>query len=143
MSKTCSFVQHHVILWLTTQTIFESGYCILTEPDLNINSVCKLSKDRYPDQHHAVGDILHTYSECLQRLDKYSDVQKDTLMKQLLDRLECLKVDMKEQYYAGNVKYEDVEQVSTILTLGFAECSLPTSSLTKMCYLRLSASTRL
>jgi hypothetical protein len=84
------------------------------ELPLNIRDVCEISRERFPDSNHNVSDILHTYKECLRTLDHYSGPTKEFLLKQLGDKLECFKDDLKQMYYAGNVRYKDVEKVENL-----------------------------
>lgn len=84
------------------------------DSSLDIKDVCKLSDERYPDKYHSVNDILHTYEVCLQKLDKYSTTTRETLLKQLIDKLECFKEDLKQSYYAGHIAYDDMELVENM-----------------------------
>lgn len=78
---------------------------------IDIKDVCKVSDERYPDKYHSVDDILNTYETCLLELDKYSTTTRETLLKQLIDKLECFKEDLKQSYYAGHLSYSDMELV--------------------------------
>lgn len=77
--------------------------------------VCDISSERFPTNCQEISDILDTYSACLEILQTYLRLDKDKLYCELLSRLDCIREDIKQLFYAGNILYEDVKSVNDVV----------------------------
>uniref|UniRef100_A0A1B6MEN4 Uncharacterized protein n=1 Tax=Graphocephala atropunctata TaxID=36148 RepID=A0A1B6MEN4_9HEMI len=102
------------ILKLILMTVVHLNLIHGSDLSLNLKNICQISSERYPDEDHNLSEILQTYKTCLQKLDHYAGPEKNVLLKQLINKLDCFKEDLKQLYYEGNLKYEDVKLVENM-----------------------------
>uniref|UniRef100_A0A1B6JVD7 Uncharacterized protein n=1 Tax=Homalodisca liturata TaxID=320908 RepID=A0A1B6JVD7_9HEMI len=96
-----------LILW----SILSLDFVLGADSSLNLKDICEISTERYPNEDHNLSEILQTYKTCFQKIDQYSGVTKEVLLRQLINKLDCFKEDLKQLYYEGNLRYKDVQLV--------------------------------
>uniref|UniRef100_A0A1B6FXL1 Uncharacterized protein n=1 Tax=Cuerna arida TaxID=1464854 RepID=A0A1B6FXL1_9HEMI len=101
----------YYILNLILMSILCLEFVLGTDSSLNLKEICQISTERYPDEDHNISEILQTYNTCFQKINQYTGVAKDALLRQLINKLDCFKEDLKQLYYEGNLSYKDVQLV--------------------------------